>query len=92
MGPHLHESNGLISTSKVRFHVHAEGLCSQVMGLLLVLVPMMAFVGGFFWSSIVDRSGEPWFRALSVQVGSAVVSKSPIPALPTHALPKRRPK
>ena len=41
----------------ITVYYHDLGLSRKVMGLLLVLVPMMAFVGGFFWSSLVDRSG-----------------------------------
>ena len=28
------------------------------MGILLVLMPMMSFIGGLFWSMIVDRTGS----------------------------------
>jgi cyanate permease len=34
------------------------GLSRKLMGILLVLMPTMSFLGGLFWSVIVDRTGS----------------------------------
>ncbi|CAK9008826.1 unnamed protein product [Durusdinium trenchii] len=45
----------------VRFitvYYHELGFSRKLMGLLQFLMPMMSFVGGLFWSVIVDRTGS----------------------------------
>ncbi|CAE7701401.1 FH18 [Symbiodinium sp. CCMP2592] len=69
-------------TRFITVYYHDLGLSRKVMGLLLVMVPMMAFVGGFFWSSIVDRSGS-YRRILTFtsSLGIATVFSYMLPAV-----------
>jgi len=66
----------------ITVYYHDLGLSRKIMGLLLVLVPFMAFVGGFFWSFIVDRSGA--YRATLTStslLGVATVCSYLLPAV-----------
>lgn len=42
----------------ITVYYHDLGLSRKLMGILLVLMPTMSFLGGLFWSVIVDRTGS----------------------------------
>lgn len=58
------------------------GLSRQLMGMLLVVMPLTAFFGGLFWSSVVDSSGA-YKKTLifTSTLGTAVVFSYLLPAV-----------
>ena len=59
------------------------------MGILLVLMPMMSFIGGLFWSMIVDRTGS--YRGVLTTtslLGVAAVFGYLLPQVATSSLAK----
>lgn len=58
------------------------GLSRQLMGMLLVVMPLTAFFGGLFWSSVVDSSGA--YKKILIgtsTLGTAVVFSYLLPAV-----------
>eukprot|EP00931_Biecheleriopsis_adriatica_P078406 TRINITY_DN51867_c0_g1_i1.p1 TRINITY_DN51867_c0_g1~~TRINITY_DN51867_c0_g1_i1.p1 ORF type:complete len:514 (-),score=76.23 TRINITY_DN51867_c0_g1_i1:214-1755(-) len=49
------------------------GLSRKIMGILLVIMPMMSFVGGLFWSSVVDKSGAYRKTLISTSLAGVAV-------------------